>query len=73
MWNPVASVAKSFFLPEPEFAFDPFGLLGNFGNFWVDALIADFKAEFPELCERTRVDKVAALRAHNLNNFGPRG
>ena len=63
MWNPVHRVAKHQFLPEDEFVqfalenehkyhIDT-GIPGEpwVGNFFVDGLIKDFKAKYPELCE----------------------
>jgi hypothetical protein len=85
MWNTLTAVANNQFLPTEEFA--AFALQNEdkyridnsnpkypeVGNFYVDDLIKDFRAENVELCARTREEKVAALRAANLVNFGPRG
>ena len=76
MWNPVRLVAKNRFLPEQElivFAVvnedkyridtacdgtvtDPW-----VGNFWVDQLINDFAAAYPQLCEHARADAIRQL------------
>lgn len=77
MHNPVNYVASSQFLPEKELVefarkhadkyridvVTPTHLLVS--NWFVDKMLDDFRAEFPELCERTRAEKIAALMERN--------
>lgn len=77
MWNPVHFVAKSRFMPEAElvdFALknqDKYGIevvtpthiLVN--NWYVDEMCNDFREQNTELCERTRTERVAALKKEN--------
>lgn len=75
MWNQVQYVAVSQFLPEPElvaFAIentDKYSIdreaktnVPYVGTWYVDAMLKDFRAAFPELCERTRAEKIAAMK-----------
>jgi hypothetical protein len=87
MWNTLTAVANSQFLPTDEFT--EFAVKNEekyridmsdpkhpeVGNFWVDALLKDFRAAFPELCERTRKEKIEQFKngALRLSDFGARG
>lgn len=87
MWNPVKLVASNMFLPETEFM--EFALknedkyridvsnpaIPEVGNFWVDALIKDFRAAFPDLCARVRQERIAQFHNKELRlcDFGARG
>jgi hypothetical protein len=87
MWNPVVLVASNMFLPRDEFvAFAKANQekykvdltepnTPTVGNFFVDALINDFKVAYRDLCERTYQEQIAAFKAGNLclSDFGPRG
>jgi hypothetical protein len=81
MWNSLTMVAENQFLPESEFVsfaemhVDKYRIdVSNpkrpeVGTFWVDALIKDFRNANPELCARTRNEKIAELRERNkINN-----
>ena len=77
MWNPVNYVAVGRFMPEQELVDFAVKNEAKYGieivtpthvlvNTWhVDQMCEDFRKEFPELCERVRAEKVAALLKEN--------
>ena len=79
MHNPVSFVARSQFLPEQELVdfavkhsekysievVTPTHVIVS--NWFVDKMLKDFRAEFPELCDLTRLEKIAELKERNKN------